>query len=82
MTVKYIDATPRPETRIVYCSKLLTIRPGFFLSKKTNCTKVQIFSWKRHTKKKRSATMQHSTRTLFHITYTILSHKQAVVPTI
>jgi len=27
-------------------------------------------------KKKRSAIMQHSARTLFHITYTILCHKQ------
>jgi len=33
-------------------------------------------------KKKRSATMQHSARTSFHITYTTLSHKQTVVLTI
>jgi len=33
-------------------------------------------------KKKRSATMQHSARILFHITHTILNHKQTVVPTI
>jgi len=25
--------------------------PGFFLSKKRNCTKIQIFGWKRHAKK-------------------------------
>jgi len=28
-----------------------------------------------------SSTMQHSAMTSFHITYTILSHKQTVVPT-
>jgi len=33
-------------------------------------------------KKKRSATMQYSARTSFHITYTISSHKQTVVPMI
>jgi len=33
-------------------------------------------------KKKRFATMQHSARTSFHITYSILSHKQTVFPTI
>jgi len=32
--------------------------------------------------KKCFATMQHSAKTSFHITYTILSHKQIIVPTI
>jgi len=49
--------------------KSANVNPGVFLSKKKNCTKVQIFVRKCHAKKKCSATMQHSARTSFHVTW-------------
>jgi len=52
--------------------------PGFFLAKRETAQKFK-FLVENVMHKKRSATMQHSARTLFHITYTILSHKQTKI---
>jgi len=56
----------------------LATEAGLFLSKKRNCTKVQIFGWKRYAKKKkRSATMQHSAKTLCHIRFKEIIYQEA-----